>query len=314
MGWNETDIPTQSGKLIVITGTGGLGYEDARALAAKGASVVLAGRNAEKGRDAIARIQHEVPSADIRFEEMDLASFASIEAFTRHMKAAERPIDVLINNAGVAIVTKRKTTKDGLELQIGTNHFGHFALTMRLLPLLLRAPAPRIVSLSSTTHKMGKINFDDLQSKQSYSPSGAYAQSKLATLMFAFELDQRLRAAKLPVLSIAAHPGIARTDLMNNGPAGRPVLQFFSHLIERLLGQTPARGALSTLRAATDPTVEGGTYWGPSGFLEAKGTPVPASISVKAQDGDARRRLWDESVRLTGLDLPETGDWLGRLR
>ncbi len=305
MSWTTNNIPSQAGRLVVVTGTGGLGYEDALALASKGASVVLAGRSEKKGAEAVARIKQAVANANILFEHLDLADLASIEMFAKRMEDAHRPIDILINNAGVAIVTKRQTTKDGLELQIGTNHFGHFALTMRLMPLLLKTPAPRVVSLSSTTHKMGSINFDDLQSEQKYSPQGAYAQSKLATLMFSQELDRRVRAAGLNLVSVAAHPGIAQTELMNNGPAGRPVMQFFAHLLERALGQSPAEGALPTLRAATDPAVEGGSYWGPSGFLEAKGAPGPASKSKKATDEDAWRRLWDASVKITGLDLPK---------
>ncbi|WP_421123746.1 oxidoreductase [Sphingobium yanoikuyae] len=301
MSWSEADIPSQAGKLFVITGTGGLGFEDASALVRKGTKVILAGRNPAKGKDSITRIRAETPTADIAFEELDLASLESIGAFAGRLLADGRPIDVLINNAGVAIVQKRQETQDGFELQLGTNYLGHFALTMRLMPLLLSAKAPRVVSLSSTTHKMGKIDFDDLQLEKSYGGSAAYAQSKLAMLMFALELDRRAREAGANLISVAAHPGIARTELMNNGPAGRPVLQFFSHLIERLLGQSSAAGALPTLRAATDPAVQSGEYYGPKGFLEAKGPPELASISAKAQDDAARRRLWEVSARLTGL-------------
>jgi len=301
MGWSEANIPPQSGKLFVITGTGGLGLEDARALVKRQAKVVLAGRSAAKGYDALARIRAETPSADIVFEELDLASLASVEAFAARMLAASTPIDVLINNAGVAIIKDRRETQDGFELQLGTNYLGHFALTMRLMPLLLQATAPRVVSLSSTTHKMGKINFEDLQLEKSYSGSRAYAQSKLAMLMFALELDRRARESGAKLMSVAAHPGIASTELMNNGPAGRPVMQFFSHLIERMLGQTGADGALPALRAATAPDVTGGEYYGPKGFLEAAGPPEFASISRKAKDDGARRRLWEMSARLTGL-------------
>lgn len=304
MGWSEKDIPSQDGKRVIITGTGGLGFEAARALTAKGAEVILAGRNPGKGAEALARIRTITPDAKITFERLDLASLASVADFAGRMADDGRPLDLLVNNAGVAIVRQRRETEDGFELQIGTNHFGHFALTMRLMPLLLKSAAPRVVSLSSNMHKRGTINFDDLQLTQKYSPAGAYGQSKLATLMFAIELDARMKQQGLPVISAAAHPGIARTDLMNNGPAGQPVLQAVSHLIERIMGQSAAEGTLPLLRAATDPTVKGGEYFGPSGCAEAKGTPEIAQVSPKARDAAARRRLWQVSAQLTGADLP----------
>ncbi|WP_255471000.1 oxidoreductase [Paracoccus sp. M683] len=304
MGWSEKDIPSQHGKRVIVTGTGGLGFQAARALTAKGADVVLAGRNPDKGTKALARIRAITPDAKITFERLDLASLASVSAFAGRMSDDGRPLDLLINNAGVAIVPKRQETQDGFELQIGTNHIGHFALTMRLMPLLLKARAPRVVSLSSNMHKRGTINFDDLQLARKYSPAGAYGQSKLATLMFALELDTQMKQQGLPVISAAAHPGIARTDLMNNGPAGQPVLQAVSHLIERIVGQSAAEGALPLLRAATDPAVRGGEYFGPAGCTEAKGAPELVQASPKAKDAAARRRLWQVSVRLTGTEMP----------
>lgn len=303
MSWSDADIPSQHGRLFVITGTGGLGYEAARVITEKGGMVVLAGRNPQKGEAAIARIRQMTPSADLRFESLDLASLASVKTFADRMIVAARPIDVLVNNAGVAIVPERRETQDGFELQLGTNFLGHFALTMRLMPLLLRGPAPRVVNLSSSTHKMGKINLDDLQLVTSYSPSKAYAQSKLATLMFALELDRRARAAGVPLISNAAHPGIARTELMSNGPTGQPVLQFFSHLIERLVGQSAAGGALPLLRAATDPHAKGGEYYGPSGWMEIKGPPKAVPLSHKSQDEAVSRQLWAAAAKLTGVDL-----------
>ena len=304
MAWTENDIPSQQGKRAIITGTGGLGFEAARALTAKGADVILAGRNPAKGREAVARIKAANPQAKITFERLDLASLASVAGFADRMIADGQPLDLLINNAGVAIVRNRQETENGFELQIGTNHLGHFALTMRLMPLLVKARAPRVVSLSSNMHKRGTIHFDDLQLRQKYSATGSYGQSKLATLMFAMELDARMKALGLPVISLAAHPGIARTDLMNNGPAGQPVLQALSHLIERIMGQSAAEGALPLLRAATDPAVRGGEYIGPSGCAEAKGAPRIVQISAKAGDAAARRRLWEVSGRLTGTDMP----------
>lgn len=304
MGWTEADIPPQAGRRIVVTGTGGLGFEAARALSAKGAEIILAGRNPKKGREAVDRLHQQNPDSRLRFEQLDLASLASVQGFADRMAEDAAPIDILINNAGVAIVKERRLTEDGFELQFGTNHLGHFALTMRLMPLLLQAPSPRVVSLSSSMHRRGKIDFDDLQSSKSYSPTGAYGQSKLATLMFALELDARMKAQGLPLISAAAHPGIARTDLMNNGPAGQPVLQALSHVIERIMGQSAADGALPLLRAAIDPTVVGGEYFGPARWAESKGAPVPAKISASALDKAARARLWDLSVQLTRIDFP----------
>lgn len=305
MAWSETDIPLQGGKLIVITGTGGLGFEAARALTAKGAEVILAGRNPQKGAQAVDRLRRTVSGANLRFERLDLASLSSVRDFASRLSEEGKAIDILVNNAGVAIVPERRTTEDGFELQIGTNHFGHFALTMRLMPLLLQSSAPRVITLSSNMHKRGTINFDDLQLAKKYSPTGAYGQSKLATLMFALELDARMKARGNALISAAAHPGIARTDLMNNGPAGQPVLQAVSHLIERIMGQSAAAGTLPLLRAATDPGVRGGDYFGPGGWSEAKGPPVKVTVSPKAQDATARRRLWAISAEMTGVDLPQ---------
>lgn len=227
MDWATAQIPSQHRRLYVITGTGGLGYEAALVLARAGAEIVLAGRNRQKGQEAGKGIQGAVADADIRFEALDLASLKSVHAFAdRHIEAG-KPVDVLINNAGVMGIPTRKTTADGFEMQFGTNYLGHFALTIRLLPLLLKAEAPRVVSLSSSTHRMGKIRLDDLQAEKNYNPNSVYGDTKLAMLMFAFELDRRSKAGGLPLISAAAHPGIARTELMSNGPTGRPVLQFF---------------------------------------------------------------------------------------
>jgi NAD(P)-dependent dehydrogenase (short-subunit alcohol dehydrogenase family) len=307
VNWSEKNIPNQSGRRIVVTGTGGLGYEAARALTQSGAEVIIAGRNPSKGDDAVGRIRTLVSNAKVRFEQLDLASLGSVHAFASRLASEGCPIDVLVNNAGVAIVTERRLTEDGFELQIGTNHLGHFALTMRLMPLLLKASAPRVVSLSSNMHKRGMINFDDLQLSRSYGPARSYGQSKLATIMFALELDSRAKERGLNLVSVAAHPGIARTDLMNNGPVGQPVLQAVSHLIERLLGQSAAAGTLPLLRAATDPGVQGGEYFGPNGFFgELRGPPVVVDTSLKARDQVARRRLWEVSAELTGVDFAET--------
>src|SRR5258707_344849 len=221
-GWSTADIPSQDGKTAVITGaTGGLGYQTALALAGAGAAVVLTGRNDAKGQDAIQRIRGQFPNAKISYETLDLASLASVAGFAARFAAAHASLDLLINNAGVMALPKRQTTADGFEMQFGTNYLGHYALTAHLLPLLRRGNQPRVVNLSSLAHRSGAIDFDDLQGAKSYNPFKAYCQSKLAMLMFALELQRRSNAAGWGLLSNAAHPGYALTDLIANGPGTR---------------------------------------------------------------------------------------------
>ena len=304
--WSTADIPPQQGRRAVVTGaTGGLGYETALALSAAGAHVVVAGRNPEKGAEALRRIRAAVPSADVRFERLDLASLASVAAFAERLVADGKPVDVLVNNAGVMALPRRLVTEDGFEMQLGTNYLGHFTLTARLLPALLRSDAARVVALSSLYHRRGTIDIADLQMERSYSPNRAYAQSKLAMLLFAKELQRRSDAQGWGLTSNAAHPGGARTDLITNGPAsgGPSALALLSRLLSPFLLQSAAAGALPTLYAATSPDARGGTYYGPDGLAELKGAPRLARESRLAGDAALAARLWDVSERLTDVSF-----------
>jgi NAD(P)-dependent dehydrogenase (short-subunit alcohol dehydrogenase family) len=293
MAWREADIPDQSGRTAVVTGANsGIGFETARALAAKGARVVLACRSEEKGRDAERRLRAAVPAGDVRFEPLDLGSLASVRAFAEKLRAAESRLDLLVNNAGVMMPPYGKTA-DGFETQLGTNHLGHFALTGLLLEPLRRTPKARVVSVSSLAHFWGGIAFDDLQSERSYNPTRAYGQSKLANLLFVRELERRFEAAHVDALAAAAHPGSTRTELQRHSG--------LMHAIVAVFSQAPPEGALPTLHAATAPDVRGGDYFGPSGFAGCIGPPGRARSSPRAKDMAAARRLWDVSEQLTGV-------------
>src|SRR6266851_5561168 len=288
--WTTADIPPLNGKTAVITGaTGGLGYETALALAGAGANVVLTGRNDAKGRN----------------EALDLASLASVAEFAARFVAAYPPLDLLINNAGVMALPQRQTTVDGFEMQFGTNYLGHYALTARLLPSLRRGHQPRVVNLSSLAHRSGMINFDDPQSTRSYVPWKAYSQSKLAMLMFALELQRRSDAADWGLMSNAAHPGYARTDLIANGPGAGGLLWQLNKSLQPFVSHSAAEGALPTLFAATSPQAEPGGYYGPNWFYELKGPPVPAKIIPRAKDAAVAARLWDVSAALTGVSFDQ---------
>jgi NAD(P)-dependent dehydrogenase (short-subunit alcohol dehydrogenase family) len=297
-GWSIKDMPSQQGKLAVVTGANsGLGYETALALASAGAEVIVAARSADKGHQAVARICARVPSANVRFDALDLASLASVAAFSRGLVAAEKPLDLLINNAGVMALAKRQLTVDGFEMQFGTNYLGHYALTAQLLPLLRRAPAPRVVNLSSIAHRTGRIDFDDLQGERRYKPWKAYQQSKLAMLMFALELQRRSDAHRWGLMSNAAHPGFARTQLMANGPGDN----LLATLVMPLVSHSAAAGALPTLYAATSPDAKPSGYYGPNGIFELKGAVAPSKIMPQALDRAVASRLWDVSAKLTGV-------------
>jgi NAD(P)-dependent dehydrogenase (short-subunit alcohol dehydrogenase family) len=307
--WSVADIPSQAGRLAIVTGaTGGLGYETALALARAGAEVVLASRNEDKGKAALAKIRSAHPAATIVFERLDLSSLASVSAFAERIAVGGRGVDLLVNNAAVMAVPTRQTTADGFEMQFGTNYLGHFALTLQLLPALRRGRLPRVVSLSSLAHRRGVINFDDLQAQRTYSPFAAYSQSKLAMLMFAFELQQRSEEGNWGVVSNAAHPGWARTDIITNGPAAAGALKRLFWRIPKLifdsLAQSAAAGALPTLYAATAPEGRGGAYYGPAGKGERKGPPAPAWVAPQAMDTAAAARLWEVSEKLTGVSVP----------
>jgi len=269
--WTAADIPDQTGRTAVITGANtGLGYETAAVLAGRGARVVLAVRNLERGKQAVARITAATPGAEVELQELDLTSLESVRAAAAQLRSGHDRIDLLINNAGV-MYTPRSTTKDGFELQFGTNHLGHFAFTGLLLDRLLPVAGSRVVTVSSMGHRIrAAIHFDDLQWEHRYSRVGAYGQSKLANLLFTYELQRRL-APHGTTIAVAAHPGGSNTELMRNLP--RPIAAASSLLVEPLM-QSADLGALPTLRAATDPGVLGGQYLGPDGFQEIRGSGV----------------------------------------
>ncbi|AKQ68292.1 putative oxidoreductase/Short-chain dehydrogenase [Myxococcus hansupus] len=302
MHWKTSDIPSQQGRLAVVTGTGGLGLEDALALARAGGEVIIAGRNPRKGTDAVAQVLAEVPTASVRFEQVDLASLASVEDFATRLRSQTDKVDLLINNAAVMTPPKREQTSDGFELQFGTNYLGHFALTARLLPLLRKSRHARVVSLSSVAARDGKMDFDDLQSQRGYTPMKAYGQSKLACLLFAFELQRRAEANQWGITSIAAHPGISRTDLLHNAP-GRWSAAGISRSLFWFLFQPASQGALPTLYAATSPDAKGGGYYGPDTLNEMRGFPAPSKVPPRAREEAAAQRLWRESEQLTRVSF-----------
>ena len=300
--WTAHDIVQQRGKLAVVTGTGGLGFEDALQLARAGAEVIIAGRSADKGADAVARIHSAVPSARVRFEALDLASLASVEAFAARLRGQAGALDILINNAGVMVPPQRQQTQDGFELQLGTNYLGHFALTGRLMPLLRNSPHARVVTVSSLAARDGRIDFDDLNAKKRYRPMPVYSQSKLACLMFALELDRKSRTAGWGIDSVAAHPGIARTDLLHNAPGRSSVIGLVRSALWFLF-QPAWQGALPTLFAATSDAAKSGGYYGPDGMGEMRGYPTVAKVPLQALDVSAAARLWQASEALTGVSF-----------
>ena len=296
-----SEIPSQVGRTAVVTGaTGGLGYETALALAKAGSEVILTGRDDQKGRSALEKIRREVTGVRATYERLDLASLASIADFAQRMQARQS-LDLLINNAGVMALPRRQTTADGFEMQFGTNHLGHFALTARLMPLLRRASGPRVVSVSSLAHRTGSIDFDDLQGARVYSPWKAYGQSKLACLMFALELQRRSDAAGWNLLSNAAHPGFARTNLFASGPGG--LVSVATGFAAPFFGHSAADGARPILFAATSPEARPGAYYGPGGFSELRGAPAPALIMPQARDAATAARLWEVSEKLAGTSF-----------
>ena len=297
--WEESNIPPQNGRTAIVTGTGGLGLETALALARVGAEVIVAGRNPAKGAEAVARIREEVPAASVQFEQLDLASLASVAAFGARLRSARTSLDLLVNNAAVMAPPQRQETADGFELQFGTNYLGHFALTGELLPLLRRGDRPRVVTLSSVAARSGVINFDDLNAEQSYVPMPVYGQSKLACLMFGLELQRRSIASGWNLTSMVAHPGISRTDLLHNAP-GRWSAAGLARSFLWFLFQPAAQGALPTLYAATALDATPGGYYGPHALGETRGYPVAAKVPAQALDEDVARRLWDHSEELTG--------------
>jgi NAD(P)-dependent dehydrogenase (short-subunit alcohol dehydrogenase family) len=294
--WTAADVPDQRGRTVVVTGANtGIGFEAARVLAERGASVVLACRNEEKAQAAAARIRGDVSTL-----RLDLASLASVRGAAERLRSEHSRIDLLINNAGVMAPAQGRTV-DGFELQLGTNHLGPFALTGLLLDRLLATPGSRVVTISSNGHRIGAFDFTDLELKQGYSRFGAYGRSKLANLLFTYELQRRLAAAGAATMALAAHPGTSRTELARHqvGPA-RAMVWVFEHVI----GQDAPMGALPTLRAAVDPEAAGGAYYGPGGLFEMRGSPRAVQSNARSHDEALQRRLWEVSEELTGVTFP----------
>jgi NAD(P)-dependent dehydrogenase (short-subunit alcohol dehydrogenase family) len=304
--WTAEDVPDLSGQTMIVTGgNSGIGFEAARVLAKRRAHVILACRDLAKADDAIAQIRALNPSASLEAMRLDLASLESVHQFARDFAAKSVPLDVLCNNAGVMAIPHRKTA-EGFEMQLGTNHLGHFALTGLLLEPLLAAPAGRVVNVSSTAHKMGRMNFDDLQGERRYLKWVAYAQSKLANLLFSYELQRRLEAAGARAISVACHPGYSATNLQAVGPqmTGSRFGAALMNVGNRLLSQSAAMGALPTLYAATSPDVQGGDYVGPDGFFENYGHPKKTTSTARSHDRAAAKRLWEVSEQLTSVRYP----------
>lgn len=310
--WTASDIPSLTGRNAVVTGTGGLGFQTALMLAKAGAEVILAGRSFAKGAAAVEQIGLAAPRAKIRFEVLDLASLVSIKAFSNRIAGSMDHLDLLINNAGVMTPPQRKVTVDGFELQLGTNHLGHFALTAHLLELLRKGEASRVVTVSSIAARQGKLNLKDLQSERDYDPMVAYSQSKLACLMFALDLHRRSQSAGWGIQSIAAHPGVSRTELLPNG-AGASSAAGIARRALWFLFQPAAQGALPTLFAATAPHAVSGAYYGPSRLGETRGYPTLANMPVQALEQINAAKLWKESEWLTGAAFP-TDDEKGASR
>jgi len=303
MAWTANDIPDLSGKTVVVTGgNSGIGYEAALQVAAKGADTILACRSPKRAGAAVEAIVERHPQAKVEAMELDLASLDSVEKFAAAFAAARDRLDVLCNNAGVMALPKGKTA-DGFEMQFGTNHLGHFALTGRLLDRLLATPGSRVVNVSSTAHKPGKINFEDLHGDRGYWKWGAYAQSKLANLLFTFELQRRLEGKQAATIAVGCHPGYASTNLQTAGPkmAGSSLGEAIWPWINGVFAQSAEMGALPTLRAMVDSGVEGGDYLGPGGFAEAWGAPVKVQPSGRSQDREVAKQLWAVSEDLTGV-------------
>lgn len=306
-------VPDLSGKLAVITGANsGLGLGLATRLSAAGADVVMAIRNRAKGESAVDEIRTQVPNAKLTIKQLDLSSLASVKALGDELNAEGRPIDILLNNAGIMQPPERETTVDGFELQFGCNHLGHFALTGHVLPLLQAANSARVTSLSSSAQRLGGINFGDLQWEKRYNATGAYAQSKSANLMFALELDRRSRAGGWGIVSNAAHPGLCKTNLQLSGPSqgkDSPTLleRFYraSRSATPFMWQSIDEGILPALYGATAPDAEGGTFYGPRGILELAGGGVTdAKILARSRNEADCRKLWEISEQLTGVTYP----------
>jgi NAD(P)-dependent dehydrogenase (short-subunit alcohol dehydrogenase family) len=303
--WTAADVGDQHGRIAVVTGaTSGLGLRTALVLAEHGATVVLAGRDQDRTSAAADQVRAAARTAEVQGAELDLASLESVRKAAADLTARFGRIDLLINNAGV-MMPPYGLTQDGYELQFGTNHLGHFALTGLLLPALLHVPGSRVVTVSSNGHRAGRMDFGNLMSSRHYSRMAAYGRSKLANLMFTYELQRRLTAANAHTIALAAHPGTARTELTRHLPSvTNTVMGPRFDAVNSWWLQDASMGALPTLRAATDPDAIGGTYYGPDGFLQLTGYPIVVRSSARSHNAEAQRRLWAESEQLTGVTYP----------
>lgn len=300
--WTSAQMPSQAGKNILVTGANsGIGFQSVLEFARHGAHVFMACRNRAKGAEALARLQREIPNAAVEVVELDVASLGSIRGFAEAFVASGARLDVLVNNAGVMALPERQATEDGFERQFGTNHLGHFALTGLLLPSLRKAENSRVVTVASLAHRNGKLEWDNLSSERRYVPWDAYNASKLANILFANELHRRTQQAGLPLLSVAVHPGVSRTNIFENGPGMTGLKAKVIALLSPVITQDDAMGALPTEYAATAPGVKGGEYIGPDGLGELKGHPKLVAPRPHALDQVVAERLWQESERLTGV-------------
>lgn len=304
--WTLSRMPDQTGRFAVVTGANsGLGFLTARALARKGAHVVMTARDMGKGEQALARIHAEFPQATIKLRRLDLADLDDVAGFADGLRAENRPLDLLINNAGI-MMPPRGLTRQGHETQFGVNHLAHFALTLRLLPLLSVASRARVVTVSSDLHRRGRIHFDDLTGERDYSAMAFYAQSKFANVLFALELDRRVKAAGLPVVSVLAHPGYAATNLQTNVTSG--VLRMLMRIGNRFFAQAAEQGALNQLYAATADGLSGGEFIGPDGFGGMRGFPTLVQPLPAAADPALAARFWRLSEDLTHFSFPSTSE------
>jgi len=301
--WTAADIPDLSDRGAVVTGANsGLGFQTALELARHGARVMMACRDQGRGAQAVDRVRALAPGAEVELGLLDLADLASVRRFTGELGDRREGLDLLVNNAGVMAIPHRRTA-DGFEMQLGTNHLGHFALTGLLWPLLAARPGARVVTISSIAHRAGWISFGNLQRERRYERWTAYGQAKLANLLFAFEVQRRADAADVDLLSMAAHPGYAATNLQAVGPqmSGARLSARLFDAANRVFAQPGAQGALPSLYAATSPDARGGAYYGPDGFGEVRGYPTRVKAARRAYDERTARRLWQVSEDLTGV-------------
>ena len=302
MKWSTSDVPNLSGKVAVVTGANsGIGFEASRVLADKGAHLIMACRNQQKGRAAVDSILGASPDAEVDLMELDLSSLNSVRSFAETLNQKVDSIDLMINNAGVMALPRRETA-DGFEMQLGVNHLGHFALTGLLLGKILAVDSSRVVSVASVAHRGGLMRFHDLQSERKYIKFAAYAQSKLANLLFTYELDRKLKAAGKSAMGVACHPGWAATELQAVGPemSGSAVMKTLMSWGNKLIAQDAAAGALPTLYAAT-ASLRGGEYIGPDGLFEIRGAPTVVESMSNSHDREVARKLWEASEELTGV-------------